>query len=116
MLFRESLSREQALYGDLALMPHFREEYTNLTGKLLDSMNWGYEHLGRFQYMFKVDDDTFTRLDWLLDELDAVPECEIRHVARPPPPLMLPSCSCCPGSFSVRETRRFCFLLVCERT
>eukprot|EP00040_Diaphanoeca_grandis_P003839 m.26075 g.26075 ORF g.26075 m.26075 type:complete len:427 (-) comp15268_c2_seq1:53-1333(-) len=68
-----ALEEENKVYGDLALIPHFKEEFFNLTGKLLESMSWGIEAFGVPQYVFKVDDDTFVRLDSLLNELHAVP-------------------------------------------
>eukprot|EP00038_Savillea_parva_P012109 m.202299 g.202299 ORF g.202299 m.202299 type:complete len:428 (+) comp21721_c0_seq1:38-1321(+) len=68
------LAAEQREYGDLALLPHFKEAFTNLTGKLLEGFSWSANrsNIGRFDYLMKVDDDTFVRLDRIGQELEDV--------------------------------------------
>ena len=72
----DQLQAEQREYGDLALLPDFREAFQNLTGKLLEGFAWSADpaNLEPFDYLFKVDDDTFVRLDVIERELAAMPE------------------------------------------
>ncbi|XP_004999736.1 beta-1,3-galactosyltransferase 6 [Cavia porcellus] len=67
---RRTLEREQARHGDLLLLPSLRDAYENLTAKVLAMLAWLDEHVA-FDFVLKADDDTFARLDALLDELHA---------------------------------------------
>ncbi|XP_030078468.1 beta-1,3-galactosyltransferase 6 [Microcaecilia unicolor] len=64
----QSLELEQSRHRDLLLLPELRDSYENLTAKLLHAYAWLDRHLD-FKFVFKADDDTFARLDVLLDEL-----------------------------------------------
>ncbi|XP_038602488.1 beta-1,3-galactosyltransferase 6 [Tachyglossus aculeatus] len=64
------LELEQARHGDLLLLPQLRDSYDNLTAKALEMYAWLDRHLD-FQFVLKADDDTFARLDALLEELRA---------------------------------------------
>nr|XP_033777025.1 beta-1,3-galactosyltransferase 6 [Geotrypetes seraphini] len=64
----QSLDLEQSRHWDLLLLPELRDSYENLTAKLLHAYAWLDRHLD-FKFVFKADDDTFARLDVLLDEL-----------------------------------------------
>ncbi|XP_001376070.3 beta-1,3-galactosyltransferase 6 [Monodelphis domestica] len=66
---RRALEREQALHGDLLLLP-VRDAYENLTAKVLAMFAWLDEHVA-FDFVLKADDDTFARLGALRDELRA---------------------------------------------
>lgn len=74
------LNKEQRMHQDLALMD-MEEDWTNLTGKLLESMTWSITHLPDFQYLLKVDVDTYVRLDRLMEELDRIPDYDKNRVS-----------------------------------
>ncbi|XP_053308052.1 beta-1,3-galactosyltransferase 6 [Spea bombifrons] len=63
-----SLEMEQQRHGDLLLLPELRDSYENLTAKLLHMYVWLDRHV-HYKFVLKADDDTFARLDLLLDEL-----------------------------------------------
>ncbi|KAM8927454.1 beta-1,3-galactosyltransferase 6 [Pelodytes ibericus] len=65
-----SLEMEQRRHGDLLLLPELRDSYDNLTAKLLAMYGWLDRHV-RYKFVLKADDDTFARLDVLLEELKA---------------------------------------------
>ncbi|XP_073505574.1 beta-1,3-galactosyltransferase 6 [Phyllobates terribilis] len=65
-----SVEMEQRRYGDLLLLPELRDSYENLTAKLLLMYTWLDRHVD-YKFVMKADDDTFARLDVLLDELKA---------------------------------------------
>ncbi|KAJ7403852.1 Beta-1,3-galactosyltransferase 6 [Willisornis vidua] len=64
------LELEQSRHGDLLLLPELRDSYDNLTAKVLATFVWLDAHLD-FQFVLKADDDTFARLDVLVEELRA---------------------------------------------
>nr|XP_060614961.1 beta-1,3-galactosyltransferase 6 [Anolis sagrei ordinatus] len=63
-----ALELEQSRHRDLLLLPELRDSYENLTAKVLAMYVWLDQHLD-FRFVLKADDDTFVRLDVLLDEL-----------------------------------------------
>ncbi|NXC69614.1 B3GT6 galactosyltransferase, partial [Anhinga anhinga] len=65
-----SLELEQSRHRDLLLLPELRDSYENLTAKVLATYVWLDLHLD-FQFALKADDDTFVRLDVLVEELRA---------------------------------------------
>ncbi|XP_051493135.1 beta-1,3-galactosyltransferase 6 [Apus apus] len=65
-----SLELEQRRHRDLLLLPQLRDSYENLTAKVLAAYVWLDLHLD-FQFALKADDDTFVRLDVLVEELSA---------------------------------------------
>ncbi|NXB07398.1 B3GT6 galactosyltransferase, partial [Cnemophilus loriae] len=65
-----SLELEQSRHRDLLLLPELRDSYENLTAKVLATYVWLDAHLD-FQFALKADDDTFVRLDVLVEELRA---------------------------------------------
>ncbi|XP_041378410.1 LOW QUALITY PROTEIN: beta-1,3-galactosyltransferase 6-like [Gigantopelta aegis] len=73
----ESLSshieREQTIHKDLLLLSEHKETYTALTSKLLQAFKWLDQNVD-FQYVLKVDDDSFARLDLILDVLKSKPK------------------------------------------
>lgn len=74
----DALYEEQTTHGDLALLPHFKEAFQNLTGKLLEGFAWSgnRSNIGRFDFLMKVDDDTFVRMDVMQHELEDVGEVD----------------------------------------
>ncbi|KAH1175918.1 beta-1,3-galactosyltransferase 6 [Mauremys mutica] len=65
-----SLELEQSRHRDLLLLPELRDSYENLTAKVLAMYVWLDLHLD-FRFVLKADDDTFVRLDVLVEELRA---------------------------------------------
>ncbi len=65
----QDLMEEQSNHGDLIFLPDLKEDYTNLTLKVLQSFVWADKHLS-FSYLMKCDDDTFIVMDTVLKELD----------------------------------------------
>ncbi|XP_043222111.1 beta-1,3-galactosyltransferase 6-like [Amphibalanus amphitrite] len=66
------LLAEQSRHGDLLILPHVTDAYTQLTEKVLAAFVWLAAH-SRHQYVMKCDDDTFARLGPLLTELESAP-------------------------------------------
>ncbi|KAE8593011.1 hypothetical protein XENTR_v10018946 [Xenopus tropicalis] len=65
-----ALEMEQRRHGDLLLLPDLQDSYENLTAKLLRMYVWLDRHID-YKFVLKADDDTFARLDLLVDELRA---------------------------------------------
>ncbi|XP_067621143.1 beta-1,3-galactosyltransferase 6 [Eurosta solidaginis] len=65
---RASVEREQKSYRDILLLPRITESFENLTEKVLHSIEALTNHY-KFSYFLKVDDDTYVKLDLLLNEL-----------------------------------------------
>ncbi|XP_054857002.1 beta-1,3-galactosyltransferase 6 [Eublepharis macularius] len=63
-----TLELEQSHHRDLLLLPDLRDSYENLTAKVLAMYVWLDQHLD-FRFVLKADDDTFVRLDVLVEEL-----------------------------------------------
>ena len=64
----EELEAEEMEHHDLILLPHLNDTYTNLTRKVLYSLEWVDQHL-EYSYLFKCDDDSFALLDRMAHEL-----------------------------------------------
>ena len=65
-----SLAKEQSEHRDMLLLMDFEDSYDKLTEKLALMLEWLDKSL-QFNYVFKVDDDTFALLDPILKELSA---------------------------------------------
>ncbi|XP_011197233.2 beta-1,3-galactosyltransferase 6 [Bactrocera dorsalis] len=65
---RAELDREQKLYGDMLLLPRLKDNFENLTEKMLHSIE-ALTHHYEYSYLLKTDDDTYVKLDILLNEL-----------------------------------------------
>lgn len=65
---RMEVEQEQKHHNDLLLLPRLYDDYSNLTEKLLQSLNVLTAHY-EYSYLLKVDDDTYVKLDNLLNEL-----------------------------------------------
>lgn len=79
---------EQSEHDDLLILPHLQDSYGNLTQKLLmaiESITAEYS----FKYVLKCDDDTYVKLDRLVEELAAYDAqlSERRFAPNPPPEL-----------------------------
>ena len=63
------LEEEQNGYKDMLLLDDLKDSYHTLTEKLLKSFLWLKNESFTFDYLLKLDDDSFVRLDNLYDEL-----------------------------------------------
>lgn len=68
---RSNLLKENDAHKDLLLLTDLRDSYANLTRKLLRSIE-ALDKMPSFKYLLKVDDDTFVKLDVLLQELATI--------------------------------------------
>lgn len=64
----DSLTKEHAKYKDLLVLNNLSDSYSNLTQKLLQSLS-AINNIQTFKYLLKVDDDTYVKLDYLLEDL-----------------------------------------------
>ncbi|KAK6035147.1 N-acetyllactosaminide 3-alpha-galactosyltransferase, partial [Cooperia oncophora] len=65
---RLQLEEEQKAHGDLAVIENLEETYSNLALKTLRTMEYAYQNF-RFQYILKVDSDSFVRLGAFIKSL-----------------------------------------------
>lgn len=66
-----NLLKENETHKDLLLLKDLRDSYANLTRKVLRSIE-ALASMPPFKYLLKVDDDTYVKLDLLLEELIAI--------------------------------------------
>lgn len=62
------LMKERRKYNDLLLLDKLTDSYGNLTLKLLQGIS-AISNMNSFKYLLKTDDDTYVKLDHLLEEL-----------------------------------------------
>lgn len=62
------LTREHAKHNDLLLLNDLKDSYANLTLKLLKTIE-SISNIESFEYLLKTDDDTYVKLDYLLEDL-----------------------------------------------
>lgn len=62
------LSKEQEKNKDLLLLNNLSDSYANLTQKLLLTIE-AVNNIKTYKYVLKVDDDTYVKLDYLLEDL-----------------------------------------------
>lgn len=63
-----ALTKEQEKYRDLLLLNNLSDSYANLTQKLLRTIE-AVSKIKTFKYVLKADDDTYVKLDFLLEDL-----------------------------------------------
>lgn len=66
--WRESLEEESREFNDMVLLRYVIDSYDELTDKLLSSIEWIVDDFS-FDYLLKLDDDSFARIDAIADEL-----------------------------------------------
>ena len=69
---KTALDDENKLNQDLIMLPHLEDKYDLLTDKVVEFMKWIGE-TSVFDYLLKVDDDTFVRVDKLVNALQLKP-------------------------------------------
>ncbi|KAI5636500.1 galactosyltransferase domain-containing protein [Phthorimaea operculella] len=67
----KALVAENKEMGDLLLLENHTENYKTLSEKLLKSLEWFSENLKNLKYLVKVDDDSFVRIDLIIQNLEA---------------------------------------------
>ena len=72
---QKTLEFENSRHHDLLLLPDLRDSYYALTDKVLEAFAWIESNVD-YSYVFKVDDDTYSRLDMITADLqsDKVPQ------------------------------------------
>lgn len=65
---RMHLEKEHKKHNDLLILPKLVDSYANLTEKLLHSIE-ALTHSYNFSYILKADDDSYVKMDYLLNEL-----------------------------------------------
>lgn len=65
---KADLIQESRTLNDTVVLANTHDSYEQLTEKLLMTFNWVAEHYD-FNYLLKLDDDSFARIDLIADEL-----------------------------------------------
>ena len=66
------LNEERKFNKDLIILPNLADTYKQLTIKTIESMKWINENMA-FDYLLKIDDDTFVRVNEILNRLQWKP-------------------------------------------
>ncbi|XP_050022825.1 beta-1,3-galactosyltransferase 6-like [Dermacentor andersoni] len=64
----ENLKRESLSFDDVVILDDAEDSYEHLTSKLVHSLKWIVGHY-YFDFVLKLDDDSFARVDVVADEL-----------------------------------------------
>jgi len=70
---RQKLERENLVHEDVLMLDNVKDSYENLTFKVLQAFLW-LDRTVDFQYLLKVDDDSFVRISNILSELQHKPK------------------------------------------
>ncbi|XP_005109120.1 beta-1,3-galactosyltransferase 6 [Aplysia californica] len=70
---RQKIDREQLVHEDLLILNNVQDSYQGLTFKVLQAFVWLDQNVD-FQYVLKVDDDSFVRVSNVLAELQHKPK------------------------------------------
>lgn len=73
----QSLTNEQKRYHDLLIFENLQDSYWNLTMKVKLAFGWAYRNVDSFDYVLKVDDDSFVQVDKMVAALRKM-KCEER--------------------------------------
>lgn len=69
----ENIKQEQKVHRDLLIIEDIEESYSSLTRKLLSMLKWVSRHV-KYNFLMKVDEDSFVRVEKILDELLTKPQ------------------------------------------
>ena len=69
----ENMKQEDKIHRDLLLLDDIEESYSSLTKKLLSTLKWIDAHV-KYNFLMKVDEDSFVRVENILEELLAKPQ------------------------------------------
>ncbi|PFX32537.1 Beta-1,3-galactosyltransferase 6 [Stylophora pistillata] len=64
----KNLEEENNRHHDIIFLPELKDAYKELPSKVLQALKWIDQH-ANFSYLLKVDDDSFVRLNVILNEL-----------------------------------------------
>lgn len=70
------IEREQFVHNDLVLFHNLTESYGNLTRKWMWSLGWAANTV-KFNYLLKVDDDSYVRVGPLMRDLHLLPNSRL---------------------------------------
>lgn len=69
----EALTREFEQHSDLIFLDHVVDSYEHMSKKVLASFEWLLEDNIDCRYVMKTDDNSFVRLDLVLEQIDLMP-------------------------------------------
>ena len=69
----QDLQQEKAAYQDLIILSSVAESYESLTNKVLEGFKWLVSNY-QFNFLLKIDDDSYVRISGLLDSLSQQPQ------------------------------------------
>eukprot|EP01112_Ceratiomyxa_fruticulosa_P010824 TRINITY_DN2876_c0_g1_i2.p1 TRINITY_DN2876_c0_g1~~TRINITY_DN2876_c0_g1_i2.p1 ORF type:complete len:705 (+),score=131.08 TRINITY_DN2876_c0_g1_i2:280-2394(+) len=69
---QKKVEEENAIFKDMVIFDTFLDNYRNLSLKTLELMTYATQNY-QTDYVMKIDDDSFLRLDFLMDHLEDAP-------------------------------------------
>ena len=66
----KNVEEENTRHHDIIFLPELKDAYKDLPSKVLQALKWIDQH-ANFSYLLKVDDDSFVRLNVILNELQS---------------------------------------------
>lgn len=73
---RASLEEEESQYGDIVFLETLKDSYSNLSSKVLLGFKWAYETVREFDYLIKVDDDSYMRIKEIANVIRGELKCD----------------------------------------
>lgn len=70
-LNKQSLESEHRMHNDMLILDDFIDSYKALTRKMLLSLKWMSKKMKKLEYLIKCDDDSFLRIDLIVNNLEA---------------------------------------------
>lgn len=71
-----NLNKELKVHKDLIALDDIEESYSILTKKLLSTLKWVDQHV-KYNFLLKIDEDSFVRVEKILDELLSKPQSRL---------------------------------------
>ena len=66
----KNVEEENSRHHDIIFLPELKDAYKDLPSKVLQALKWIDQH-ANFSYLLKVDDDSFVRLNVILNDLQS---------------------------------------------